>query len=312
MRRKAGYLLRRNSCQILTEFFSGSGVNITTEGKSYLGAPLGTTSSKESAIADKVNQWVKEIDLLVKIAHLQPQSPYCALTNGLMSRWNYLMHVVPNLGDKLQPIEEDLWFRLSDAERLVFALPARDCRLGILIPTEVAAEEYRASRSITELLVAQGRTLSTSRVDLRVRGIYLVHHTTHQSTRILLAQAGVLRCFVHSKWLEPTRAPKPLPMWCSIQHHTCLQLPQRSISNNLAQRIHDLTAQFLTKVCPSVEVESQLQPLSRETFPHQTTNLEDNARLNVKALDSEEMRGNVHSLMTFLLSVRNNKPIIVN
>ena len=62
-------------------------------------------------------------------------------------------------------------------------------------------------------------------------------------------------------------------------------------------RIHDLTAQFLTRVCPSVEVEPQLQPLSGETFPHQTTNLENNARLNVKALDSEEMRGNVHSLM---------------
>ena len=145
------------------------------------------------------------------------------------------MCVVPNLGDKLQPIEEDLQFRLSDAERLVFALPARDCRLGIPIPTETVAEEYRASRSITELLVAQGRTLSTGRVGLRVRGIYLVHHTTHQSTRILLAQAGVLRCFVHSKWLEPTRAPKPLLMWCSIQDHTCLQLPQRNISNTLAQ-----------------------------------------------------------------------------
>ena len=79
---------------------------MTTEGKSYLGAPLGTTPSKESAIAAKVNQWVKEIDQLAKTAHSQPQSAYCALTNGLMSRWNYLMCVVPDLGDKLQPIEQ--------------------------------------------------------------------------------------------------------------------------------------------------------------------------------------------------------------
>ena len=53
----------------------------------------------------------------------------------LMSTWNYLMRVVPDLGNKLQPIEEALRFRLlpaitgrsniSDAERHVFALPAR-------------------------------------------------------------------------------------------------------------------------------------------------------------------------------------------
>ena len=73
------------------------------------------------------------------------------------------MRVVPNLGDKLQPIEEALRFRLlpaitgrsniSDVERLIFALPARDGGLGIPIPTEVMAEQYRASHFITEPLV---------------------------------------------------------------------------------------------------------------------------------------------------------------
>ena len=35
--------------------------------------------------------------------------------------------------------------------------------------------------------------------------------------------------------MGPTGASKPLFLWCSVQHHTCLQLPQRSISNNQAQ-----------------------------------------------------------------------------
>lgn len=81
--------------------FSGSGVDISVEGKCYLVAPLGTTSFKESAIAAKVDQWVKEIDQLAHVGHSQPQSAYCALTSGLMSRWSYLMHVVPDLGGKL-------------------------------------------------------------------------------------------------------------------------------------------------------------------------------------------------------------------
>lgn len=84
---------------------------------------------------------------------------------------------------------------------------------------------------------------------------------------------------MHSIWMGSTGAPKPLLMWCSIQHHTCLQLP--TIKHN---RIRDLTAQLLTKVCPSVEVEPHLQPLSGETFQNQTTNVEENARLDVKAL----------------------------
>ena len=49
-------------------------------------------------------------------------------------------------------------------------------------------------------------------------------------------------------------------------------------------RIRDLTAELLTEVCTGVEVEPHLQPLSGETFENRTTNIEDNARLDVKAM----------------------------
>ena len=234
------------------------------------------------------------IDQLAKIVHSQPQSAYCALTNRLMSRWSYLMRVVPNLGDKLQPIEEALRFRLlpaitgrsniSDAERLIFALPVRDGRLGILIPTEATAEQYRPSCSITEPLVTlctgqntkplpntytaqkelKGETESTaernnrrhqqasrthcdlhskgSRARLRERGVYLAHHPIHQSTQVILAQAG----FVYLIWMGPTGAPKPLLMWYSIQQHTCLQLPQRSIVKYQAHHLRLDSPTFVT------------------------------------------------------------------
>ena len=63
----------------------------------------------------------------------------------------------------------------------------------------------------------------------------MAHLPTHQSTQVLPAQAGISRRSVYSVWMGPTGAPKPLLVWCSIQHHTCLQLPQRSISKNQAQ-----------------------------------------------------------------------------
>ena len=45
--------------------------------------------------------------------------------------------------------------------------------------------------------------------------------------------------------------------------------------------IRDITAQLLTEVCLNVGVEPQLQPLSLERFPLQSTILEDNARLDI-------------------------------
>ena len=38
-----------------------------------------------------------------------------------------------------------------------------------------------------------------------------------------------------------------------------------------------------TEVCPNVDVEPQLQPVSGVRFPLQSTNLEDNARLDIRA-----------------------------
>ena len=47
--------------------------------------------------------------------------------------------------------------------------------------------------------------------------------------------------------------------------------------------VRDITAQLLTEVCPNVDFEPQLQPLSGERFPLRSTNVEDNARLDIRA-----------------------------
>ena len=161
---KSWLLVEEEFLPLAKEVFSDSEVNISVEGRSYLGAPLGTSSFSDTFIATKVNQWVKEIDRLTEFAQSQPQSAYCALTNGLLSKWKYLMRVIPDLHIKLQPVEDALRFRLlpaitgrrdiSDTERQMFALPARDGGLGIPIIGKLAVEQYRASSSITTPLVS--------------------------------------------------------------------------------------------------------------------------------------------------------------
>ncbi|MDA8002745.1 MAG: hypothetical protein MPL62_15800, partial [Alphaproteobacteria bacterium] len=67
----------------------------------------------------------------------------------------------------------------------------------------------------------------------------------------------------------------------SLNHAlSCLKGAMPSIRHN---RIRDLLAQFLTEVCPNVAIEPALQPLTGETFPQSSTNMDDRARLDVKA-----------------------------
>ena len=67
----------------------------------------------------------------------------------------------------------------------------------------------------------------------------------------------------------------------SVSH--ALSCPKGAMPSIRHNAIRDITAQLLTEVCPNVGVEPQLQPLSGEKFPLRNTNIEDNARLNIRA-----------------------------
>ena len=86
--------------------FSRTGINVSVQGKKHLGAPLGTDEFCKSFISAKVEKWVEEIKHLSIIAESQPHAAYSALTNGLVGRWTFLMRVVPNISDMLQPLED--------------------------------------------------------------------------------------------------------------------------------------------------------------------------------------------------------------
>ena len=61
---------------------------------------------------------------------------------------------------------------------------------------------------------------------------------------------------------------------------TCLRSGFTFIWHNA---IRDLTVNFLSEVCHRVQIELDLQPLAGETLSFQTTNGQDNARLDIRA-----------------------------
>ena len=128
---KTWLLVKPEHHQTAEECFYGTGVNITTEGLRHLGAVLGS----DSFVRSKVNAWAIEVNRLAEFANCHPQAAYTVLTQGLMSRWTFIMRTLPITEELLQPLEDALRYQLlpaitgrqslNDTEREFLSLPAR-------------------------------------------------------------------------------------------------------------------------------------------------------------------------------------------
>ena len=102
------------------------------------------------------------------------------------------------------------------------------------------------------------------------------------------------------------RHPSHLPTECTcgkkftVEHaFSCLYGGFPSLRHN---EVRDITAQLLCETCHNVSVEPELQPLSGEQFTHQTANVEDGARSDIKA---EGFWGDRHQCAFFDVRVFN-------
>ena len=87
------------------ELFEGSGVNVTCDGRPYLGSPLGSDEYANDFVKKKVEVWSNELSLLSGIALSQPHAAFAAYTHGLKSKWSFLSRTVPGIGPLLHPLE---------------------------------------------------------------------------------------------------------------------------------------------------------------------------------------------------------------
>ena len=144
--------------------FVNTGVQISTDGRRELGAPLGSSSFVENYVSEKVKTWLSELDCLCTVARSQPQAAYCAFCQGLRSKWLYLSRTVPDIGPLLQPLEDKIrqcfipaitgQAAPNNIIRDLLALPGRLGGLSLSDPVAQADVEYNASTQLTAPLVA--------------------------------------------------------------------------------------------------------------------------------------------------------------
>ena len=109
---------------------------------------------------------------------------------------------------------------------------------------------------------------------------------TDRGTRFFPTQRSVLRCSVSSLWMA-TGSPPLLPSQCvcdktfSVEH--ALSCPHSGFSTIRHNEIRDITVHLLSDICHNVGIEPPLQHITSETMSYRTANVEEGARLNIKA-----------------------------
>ena len=159
---KSWLILKPGKMNQAQTIFEDSGINITLDGKRHLGAAIGSQNFKEKFVRQKVDDWVREIVLLAKIAETEPQAAYAAFISGYRHKFNYFIRTLTNITDLLKPVENAVRYHLikslcegrlcNDFERKLLALPIKLGGLGIINIVDLAEQEFRYSKSVTESL----------------------------------------------------------------------------------------------------------------------------------------------------------------
>lgn len=150
---------QRERCQVLLREFDFR----YTDGHRYVGGYIGSDKARSDWIDPQIQQWVKGIKALAKVARRYPQTAYAGLQKSLQSEWMYLQRVTDRVSDDFAPIEraiqEDFLPALFDATkeeiaemRPLLALSVRRAGLGIPVPTLSGPPSYRTSTQCTAML----------------------------------------------------------------------------------------------------------------------------------------------------------------
>ena len=151
-----------SSIEKAKEVFGNTGITITTEGERHLGAAIGSEEFRTQYIENKVNNWIKDVEQLSKIAVDEPQLALSAFTKALCMRWSHLQRTIPGISHFFEPLEEAICEKfipavvgrkLDGLNRRIVGQPVRFGGLGILNPVVTADNAYLTSEYVTQDLV---------------------------------------------------------------------------------------------------------------------------------------------------------------
>ena len=101
-----------HNCQ---SHLADTGIKITSQGRPYLGATIGTEEFVQSHVEGRAVGWTKELENLVTIALTHPHAAHAALTHSLSSKWSFLACTIRGIGPLPQSLETIIGVKLIPA-----------------------------------------------------------------------------------------------------------------------------------------------------------------------------------------------------
>ena len=140
------------------------GIKVVTAARN-LGSLLGPQDEKDAFAKAKAEEWAALVKQLATIAPKDPHSVHAVYTSCLKPRWTFQQRVLETHAPRevYKPIEEAItdylipaltgWrSELTQAEREMLSLPAREGGMGIEDPTQTATANYEASTKATAVM----------------------------------------------------------------------------------------------------------------------------------------------------------------
>ena len=159
---KSWLIVKPTMLEQAQQIFSDTNVNITVEGRSYLGGFIGNDVGKSKHINIKLEQWIKQIENLSIIARYEPQAAYSAFVAGFKHKLTYYIRVTNEIAPFIEQLDHIIntkflpaiteGHEFSEDERQLISLPVRLGGLGIPVFSKICATEHENSKCISAQL----------------------------------------------------------------------------------------------------------------------------------------------------------------
>ena len=151
-------------------------------GKRYLGGFIGDKTTMKEFVHEKIKNWQAKIQLLGAAASFYPHESFSVFTKSVQAEWNFFMRVVPGCDEFLKPLEDSTKnqfistvtniFNVSNPQRRLFSLFAKNGGLSIPDPVVKAGEQFEMSKKTSSLIsdyIVDGTALDVDAHKIHVR-----------------------------------------------------------------------------------------------------------------------------------------------
>ena len=171
------------------ECFKEFGLQVVT-GHRLLGGFIGSSLEKSAWLKKKIDFWIQSVEKLSKIASIDPQSAFIAVSKSLQNEWTFIQRVV-NLDDGLNSywsslkeaiievfLPEICGFKIGQPDAEIMLRPSRFGGIGIKDPAKTATSAFRTSFEVTSVLkdaIINGLSLDLNDYHQHLKSVALSH-----------------------------------------------------------------------------------------------------------------------------------------